>query len=220
MGARGTVIVAGGGGAEDSRAVDRLLVDLIGPSAKILYLPTAMDGRARSYASSLAWLTSTLHPLGRTDITMWTDLAGKARDDLAHFAAVYIGGGNTYRLLHELRRHHVDRALTSYLAEGGVIYGGSAGAIVLGRDIATCAHQDTNLVGLVDTGGLNLTHGHSIWCHYAPDDDPLIIEYVRERRHPVLALSERAGASITRGAIHPVGPEPIIVFTEAGKHRL
>ena len=51
---------------------------------------------------------------------------------LAEAGGLHIGGGNTFRLLDELRRAGAGAALTA-LASGMPIYGGGAGAAVLGR---------------------------------------------------------------------------------------
>ncbi len=96
------------------------------PARLLLYLPVAMNGAEPSYDACLAWITSVFAPLGVADIVMWTDLAGKTVDDVRPFGAVYIGGGNTFRLLHILRVTGADRALATYIADGGIVYGGSA----------------------------------------------------------------------------------------------
>jgi dipeptidase E len=98
-------------------------------------------------------------------------------------------------------------------ADGGLpIYGGSAGAILLGRDIDIAQHVDSNDVGLSDTTGLDLALSYAISCHYMPADDSRIRDYVGETGHAVLALPERGGLARTGETMLVVGPEPAKLF--------
>ncbi len=205
--------LAGGGGAEDSRPLDEAFAAWIGPEGRLLYWPVALRG-IRPFPSCLAWIETTFAPLGVTRITMWTDLSAHQIAELDAFHGVYIGGGNTFSLLAELRESGFDRALRDYALSGGPVYGGSAGAAVLGRDIRTVSHLDANHIGLTDTRGLDLAGGHAIWVHYAPEDDERIQAYVQERRQPVLAISERSGVAIDGDGIRSVGFEPAYRFAQ------
>jgi dipeptidase E len=189
------VIAAGGGDAVDSRPLDELLAVAIGPARPLLYLPIALGRPAGAYEPCLDWLRSVYSPLGVQAIKMWTSVAGRADADLALYGALYVGGGNTFTLQQALRNAGFLAPLRRFMERGGMIYGGSAGAIVLGRDIGTAAHLDENVLGLQDTAGLDLLHGYAVWCHYDPSDDRRIAPYNARTGHPVLALSERACVS-------------------------
>lgn len=207
------IIVAGGGNATDSLPLDELLARWTGKAGRLLYLPVALAGMGKSYADCLEWITSALNPRGIADITMWTDLSQFDYSDLNRFDAVYIGGGNTFTLLAQMRTTGFDKALTDFILRGGIVYGGSAGAIVLGHNILTCAHLDTNQTGLTEMGGLDVLNGTSIWCHYHPTDDASIIEFVQRYNCAVLAIPERAGASFEGDQVTAFGYEPIRLFT-------
>jgi dipeptidase E len=216
---RRRLILAGGGGAEDSRPLDERFAEWVGPAGRMLYLPIAMGGkRPYTYAQCLDWISSVYQPLGVTNIEMWTSLAGRDHAELSGFDAIYIGGGNTFRLLHLVRLSGFDRALARFVARGGAIYGGSAGAILLGRDIMTCAHLDTNKVGIVDAAGLDLASGHAIWCHYQPEDDERIVAYIEQRGFPVLALSERGGLQVENERLSAIGFKPLVQLTSHSRH--
>ncbi|MFL7811856.1 MAG: Type 1 glutamine amidotransferase-like domain-containing protein [Anaerolineae bacterium] len=210
------LILAGGGSAQDSLPLDEAFATWIGPHGRMLYLPVALRERGIPYDQCLAWIQSVFRPLGISGIEMWTDLGEHDPDELAAFDAVYLGGGNTFSLLAQLRASGLGTALVRFAQRGGAIYGGSAGAIVLGRDIMTCAHLDSNDVGLADTRGLDLVAGHDIWCHYRPDEDARIAEYVRGTGRPVLAVSERAGVAVHGARIESAGFEPAYRFDENG----
>jgi dipeptidase E len=210
------VALGGGGGASDSHLLDEVFAAWIGPQGKLLYLPCALRG-IRPFPSCLEWITATFAAFHVTDITMWTDLSVHRGSELDEFDAVYIGGGNTFALLAELRKSGFEHALTEYVRRGKTIYGGSAGAAVLGRDIRTVTYLDRNDVGLVQTKGLDLAQGYAIWVHYQPQDDPLIGAYVHQYQQPVIALSERSGIVIEQASMRTVGFEPAYRFSEQGK---
>jgi dipeptidase E len=213
------LILAGGGRAEDSRLLDERFAEWIGPAGRMLYLPIAMNGqRPYTYAQCLDWVSSVYHPLGVTNIEMWTSLADKDHSELDSFDAVFIGGGNTFRLLYLVRQSGFDQALTHFVVQGGAIQGGSAGASLLGRDIMTCAHLDTNAIGIADTAGLDLVSGYAIWCHYRPEDDERIVAYIEQYGFPVLALSERSGLQVDGEHLSAIGFKPLVQFTPRGRH--
>ncbi|MDX1522419.1 MAG: Type 1 glutamine amidotransferase-like domain-containing protein [Anaerolineae bacterium] len=209
--------VAGGGGADDSRLLDEKFAAWLGTTGKMLYLPLAMDGRDPSYDACLHWVREVFARYEVTDIEMWTDLDAGREDQLDRFQAIYIGGGNTFRLLHLIRSSGFEAALANFVERGGAVYGGSAGAIILGRDISTCAHIDPNEVGLQNTAGLDFINGYAIWCHYRLEDDANIIRFVEAHQLAVLALSERSGLCLEDDHLLAMGFEGVRKFTRSRK---
>lgn len=215
------IMLAGGGSAEDSQPLDKVFAAWTGRGGRMLYLPIAMSGNPHTdYASALDWVSGVFQPLGVGEIEMWAGLEGYAREELSGFDAVYIGGGNTFLLMELLRSSGFDRHLSEYAARGGAIYGGSAGAVVLGRNVLTASHLDPNEVALTDTRGLDLARGHAIWVHYREEDDPLIYEYIHKYMIPVLALTERGGVGIEGERIIAWGHEPSYRFTRRRKREI
>jgi dipeptidase E len=213
-------MLAGGGNAVDSAPIDRRFAAWIARGEPLLYLPIAMRWSEADYAKAYDWLVSVFNPLGVDTIEMWTDFEGHAPSELACYAAVYIGGGNTYYLLQELRRSGLEEGLIHFVRDGGAIYGGSAGAAVLGRDIATIAHLDRNDVGLARTAGLDVALGHAVWVHYTEADDPLIERYIAETGQGLFVLSERSGIAIEGEQAWSVGREPALVADQTGWREL
>lgn len=211
------IIVAGGGSAQDEHPLLELFAEWTGSKGKVLFLPIAQAGMGRPLDGCLAWGKATLETVGITDITIWTDLDSEDHLSLTDFNSIFISGGNTFFLLDQVRRSGFDVALMQFIAQGGVIYGGSAGAILFGQDILTCAHLDENRVGLDDSHGLNMIGGFCIWCHYQPEDDERIFEYVARNGWPVLALSERSGVSVDGVNLTAQGYEPTHVFISSGR---
>jgi dipeptidase E len=210
------VALGGGGGANDSRLLDEVFATWIGSHGTLLYWPIAFRG-IHPFPSCLEWITSTLAPWHITHITMWSDLSEHQASELEEFDAVFIGGGNTFALLAQLQESGFERYLRAYVQRGKAVYGSSAGAAVLGRDIRTVSHLDRNDVGLTETRGLDLAEGHAIWVHYQPQEDDLIDAYVRQYQQPVLAISERSGIVIEATGMRSVGFEPAYRFDRQGK---
>lgn len=210
------IVLAGGGGAEDSRLLDELFASWIAPQGRLLYLPLALRG-IRSFESCLEWITTTFAPFAIHRITMWIDLTEHQASELDEFDAVYIGGGNTYSLLGELIASGFDRHLRVYANRGGIVYGGSAGAVVLGKDIRTISGMDRNEIALTEVNCLNLAEDHSVYPHYAPRDDRFIEAFVQTYQQPVLAIPERSGVVIESGRMRSVGFEPSYRFDHEGK---
>ena len=209
----GSLILAGGGDEEDSAPLDQLFASWVG-DGKLVYLPVAMDGSKPTYAECHDWLESVFHPLGVSNIDMCTDVYILDEQRLAEVRGVYIGGGNTFRLLHLLRESRLTNWLVGYVKNGGKVYGGSAGAIIWGRDISTSQHADQNEVGLQDTRGLDKLNGYSLWCHYVPQDDPTIRTFIKQHDLPLIGLPERSGILVENGQITTIGYEPVMCFTK------
>ena len=208
------IIAAGGGGADESRLLDEVFAGWLGHNARLLYLPVAMEGIERTYHDCLAWLESVFAPHGIRNITMCTELGQCLNRDLGYYHGIYLGGGNTFRLLYLMRSTGFDQALLRFARTGGAVYGGSAGAIVLGREIGTSAHLDANRVGLDNLDGLNLLDGYAMWCHYQPDEDGRIREYIQRTGYPVAALSEKSGICLHDGQMRACGYEGVHCFRD------
>lgn len=97
------------------------------------------------------------------------------------------------------------------------MYGGSAGAVVLGADIAIAAAADSNDVGIEDTRGLNRLAGAAVRPHYRPSLDAEPRHWPREQQHVVLALPERSGLVVTDAIARNVGPALILILSPDGE---
>lgn len=203
------IFLQGGGGKEDSLELDKKFIHALDLSKPLLYIPIAMDTKIHSYSSCLAWISDALAPLGVTSIIMWVeeDLKGKNINDFEQFSGIYIGGGNTFKLLKEMKDYGTFEILTNLARKNIPIYGGSAGALILSRTIITALYSDDNSVGLTDFSAMNLVHNYDLWCHYVPEVYEEIIGYKNKYNlEKVIALPENAGLYITDIGIEEVGP--------------
>ncbi len=185
------IFLSGGGDAIVSKVFDKNFLKLL-PKEPILYIPLAM--KPSKYPSCYEWVTTTFPHL---NIEMCTDLT-KVKS-LNNYGAVYVGGGNTFELLQKIRDSNFDKLLLPYLNKGGIYYGGSAGAIILGKTIETSflgKIKDKNTIKMTNFQGLNLIDDYSIHCHHEEDEDEQVQEFAN-KGNKVLALPEGTGLHIT-----------------------
>lgn len=193
----GLLFLNGGGDENDSMELDKAFVSYLHNNDKILYIPHANKKQYPEFSSSLKWLTSTLNSIDnskRFKIYIPKSYQEFELVNLNEYSAVYIGGGNTYFLLNILDKYKFTDKLISYFHSGGIIYGGSAGAIILGKSIKTAS--DEKIINYDLSNGLNLIHGYSIVCHA----DESIIKDLDKRSDlkPILALYENSGILIKK----------------------
>ena len=206
--------LAGGGSALDSAFIDQRFAEWIGPKGKMLYLPIAIGRITANYDAADQWLRSVFEPMGVESISTWTDLTRHTVSEFEYYDGIYMGGGNAYTLRHELQSTGFFEAIKCYAANGYPIYGGSAGAAVLGKSIATVAHLDVNEKGIRDLTGLNLAEGCSVWVHYREADRPLIQNFISGESARLILLSERAGLTIEDGEFRSEGTDPVYIVDQ------
>lgn len=170
--------------------------NVIAIGKSILYIPIAIDKNVHSYKSCHDWVKNSLSSAGggAINITMWTNLSDKSREDMNKFNAVYIGGGNTFKLLQHIYESNFFQTLKEYIINGGIVYGGSAGAIAVGQNINTVSEENDD--NYKYDKGLSVISDYSLICHYQESLDLQIGGYIKKYNNPVIALTERSGLKI------------------------
>ena len=213
------LILCGGGWAEKTVIPNKLFETLIGASKPILYIPFARDRGEDNYDSCKTWLTGEFKDIKHGDIVMLRSASEISDKNVDDFAGVFIGGGNTYKLLKEIKESPVFDWLQKYIKTGGVIYGCSAGAIIFGRDINSCLYMDENEVMLKDVNGFDLIFGFSFTAHYTNKNEEKTkkaTDYLTEysKKTPVLALPEEDSLYINDNLVKVIGSKPYYVFNK------
>ena len=210
------LFISGGGGSKESFLLDKLFLERVDQKRSILYIPIAMEIDYLGFESCYDWIIKTVSDIAENfiDIEMWTDLNSKSWDDIKDFGAIYIGGGNTFKLLNYLFDTGFILLLKKYISNGGVVYGGSAGAIIMGKSVNTV--EEENDRDYKQSKGLNLFSGASIICHYENIMDRKIINYAVENSEGVIALPEKTGLFLLNSEISVIGYEPAYFFDPKG----
>ena len=92
------LLLSGGGDPEQIKALDEYFADYV-KDDKILYIPVAME--KIPYNECEKWFRETYARYNLNDIEMQTDL--KKIKSLGEYKAIFIGGGNTFKLLKEIK---------------------------------------------------------------------------------------------------------------------
>jgi dipeptidase E len=207
---KGRLFLAGGGNEKRSFGVDEIFLKEV---SKILYVPLAWPGD--NFGGCLKWFTSAMSMHKQIEIEMLTDPQKDV--ELQNQDAVYVGGGNTFKLLKSIREGGFGKKLLDYHNSGGTVYGGSAGALIWGADIniaKICADADANQVGLKDTSGFDALHGLDVQCHYLPDQLTKHQKYIRESGRSVVAIPEESALLLEDGRMMVIGSKPITLITK------
>lgn len=124
----------------------------------VTYIPTA--GIAEDVEGMVEEETSTLENLGMTVDVL--EVSSASYDSIVNSLTkndiIFVGGGNTFFLIQELRRSGADQILIREVEKGKLYIGESAGSIISCPDIGYCAEMDSpeKAPDLIDYSGLNL----------------------------------------------------------------
>jgi len=200
------IYLSGGGSEKDSIELDKRFASTFDKSKPLLYIPIAINESTHPYPGCLKWVSNIFNPLGINKIEMWTEKELLEKKQLDKYGGVFIGGGNTFYLLKELRESGFLSKLEKIIEKDIPVYGGSAGAIILGKSIIPAGFCDLNEVKLKDLNGLNLIKGYDLWCHYKAKDNKDIQDYIKKHNLELIALPENSGLIVTEKSIEVVGP--------------
>ncbi len=107
-------------------------------------------------------------------------------------SAIYIAGGNTYKLLDVVRKSGFSNFIKQVVNEK-IIIGNSAGAVILGQDISSSNDQD--IIGLKNTKGLGLVD-YLVCPHYSVDKNERLKNLSRDFNQKVIGISEQSAILI------------------------
>lgn len=198
------ILCGGGFGSQVSKSYERY-AEIIDKSKSVLYIPLAWKNK--DYDSCLEWLKGELLPYGIEKIDMVTDVSQFDNINLNDYNSLFIGGGNTYKLLKYLKESEGYSKIEEYIKNGGIVFGGSAGAIIFGKDIQTCniCSNDENLWPNLDTTGFNAINGKSLSCHYGAEgrkeEHDINTEKYEQRGFDIISLTEEQSVFVTDGKV-------------------
>ncbi len=207
--------LCGGGDGEEIKDAYTRFNEVIDNSKPLLYIPLAME--EDKYDSCYEWITNELKDVSVPKIEMVRDSSEIITKDLNNYSSIFIGGGNTFKLLYDLKRTGAFEKIRDYLNNDGVVFGGSAGTIIFGENLNSCKLDDTNDVGLEDITGFNILNGISFLCHYTnrtKEKDEESKKYLLElsKNSKIIALPEEDTLYINNGDIEVIGEKPYYLF--------
>ena len=210
-----TLLLNGGGSAKQLKLTMNKLNQIMNHSKSILYVPLAMDEEEHPYNGCYEWFQGQVVDVDVPNVDMprsFEEFASKNFDD---YSAIFIGGGNTYKLLRELHNNSNCEKIVEYLKKGGIVFGASAGAIIFGKDINSCLLEDKNLTNYQNFNGLNFLNDYSILCHLNKKNfkknQKYLIDY--SKKHKTIYLPEEDVVYITDNEIKLLGNKKYIIFS-------
>lgn len=156
----------GGGCGKQTLLTYKEINNIIDHNKPVLYIPLAMDEEEHSYDSCYEWIKEEISSIDIPNIEMVRSFEELEEKDLEKYSLIYIGGGNTYKLLNGIKTTEIYDKLNKYIKNDGIIYGSSAGTVIFGKDINIIEIMDKNEVNITDTKGFNYLNNTSIFVHY------------------------------------------------------
>ncbi len=101
---------------------------------------------------------------------------------------LYLSGGNTFSIMHRIRKHGFNTAMVDYIKNGVIYVGGSAGAHIVSANIEHVSKYDQNTIKITDFSGLNLFDGILI-CHFSNERQAHFEALKTRGKYNVVALS-------------------------------
>lgn len=210
-----TLFLNGGGADEQVKEAYLFLKEKVDTNKPLLYVPLAME--KEKYPSCLDWITKEMSDYRFSKIDMVTSAEELATKEFNKYGAIFIGGGDTYKLLADLKSCSAYEKIQNFLATGGTVFGGSAGAIIFGKNLDSCSHEDRNTVGLQDTSGFNQVFGAYIGAHYKngnPEREKNATEaFIKlSFEGPIVALPEEDTLVIDKNEARVIGSRNFYIF--------
>jgi len=123
---------------------------------------------------------------------------------------IYLSGGNTFNLLHHLKKSGMISMIKTFVKKGGVLAGLSAGAIVMTPNIETAGlphfDRDENEIGLRDLNSMSLV-SFEIFPHYESTRryDQEFKNYSLTLKHPLYTFEDGSGIVVQNDQIQFYG---------------
>jgi len=202
--------LSGGGSGKQNHFAYINFFRIIDKSKPILYIPLAME--STMYKSCYNWFKNEINSYNFDKFEMVKSSLELSKLDLNNYSALFIGGGNTYKLLSELKENDNINKIKKYLLNGGIVYGGSAGAIIFGKDIDGCKLMDEK--NDVNTEGLNFINNYSLLCHFNNNNLKLNKKYLTTYsiKNKLLFLPEEDVLVINDNSIKIIGSHKYAIF--------
>ena len=220
------LLLNGGGSTNELKLTMKKLNEIINHNKPILYVPLAMDEIKHPYDECIKWFNIQVKNIDIPYIDMTRTFEDFSLKNLNDYSAIFIGGGNTFKLLKGIKDYNIFNKIIDYLNNDGIVIGASAGAIIFGYDINSVLIMDENNVNLTDTKGFNDLNGKSLFAHYTNSKTKEIHKKYTDylvnysiNNEEVIALPEEDTIYINNNKMEIIGNKEYYVF-EKGKSNI
>ena len=217
---KGTIYLSGGGDADVTAGIDTQFLSNI-RDKNILYIPIAKSADRNGYKKSYRWLVNKLGRLCDDQLTVTMALDLSVYTSIDKYSAVYIGGGNTYKLMAVMSKSGFSSILKRYIYNGGVVYGASAGAVMMGKDISTFIEDkyilENKKHNFIITKGMSLVGNYSILTHYNDGDSDKLRGDFRSNDNPIIAIPAGVALIVKNKSATVLGNKPVYILKKAAR---
>lgn len=206
---KGKIFLGGGGNEKTAFEVEGNFFKGV---RNVLYIPLAWPND--DFDSCLNWFSNMASSHKKLNIKMLKEANQKI--NLSQFDAVYIGGGNTFKLLKRLKESGLGNKLIKFYKSGGKIFGGSAGAIIWGNNIEIaliCKDKDENKVKLKNTRGFNQVLNYDIQCHFETNQIKEHQNYSKKTGRKVLGIPEETAVIVSEEELMVIGSKKVLLIS-------
>jgi len=175
-------IIIGGGGS--SPTMEKLFLDMVPKNGRVLLCSLASENLEMTLTTRRDWIKA-----ARPDVTMGILVDGKM--NMNGYDAIIITGGNTRKLYEAIHQYGLAEKFDAFRKSGRTIYGSSAGAIVMGRNIGI----DPEAAKANDVpDGFDWLGGLSVASHWPDYYAELTRQICRKRGLRAICCPEDCGA--------------------------
>ena len=187
------IFLSGGGNEIISKKFDDFFIKKLKENNinNIIYIPIAL--RESKWEKAKIWFSGIFEKY-INNIEVYTDLSKLSINNIEKTTAIYIGGGDTVKLLKTIRDNNLAKPIINFINNGGFYYGGSAGAIICGKNIKTAPEaRGRNIYK-----GFNVICDKSIVCHYKDEEKTIYDELQTKINSEFIILREGEGIYFDR----------------------
>lgn len=224
----------GGGCGKQTLLTYKEINKIINHNEPVLYIPLAMDEEDHPYDSCYDWIKGEISSIDIPGIEMVRSFEELKEKNLDKYSLIYIGGGNTYKLLNGIKATKTYDKLKKYILNKGIVYGSSAGTVIFGKSIDIIKIMDKNEINLNDTKGFNCLNNTSVFVHYTnykskyteEENKSLMKEYTNfisdytKKNEKVIAIPEEDTIFFDGKNIRVIGELPYYIFENGKKEKI
>ena len=224
------------GGGCGSQTVDtyKEINEIIDHNKPVLYVPLAREETENNYDDCFEWIKNEISIIDVPNIEMVRNFEELYEKDYNSYSMIFIGGGNTYKLLKGIKESNSFNKIKEYIDNDGIIYGSSAGSVIFGRNINSIEIMDNNNVDLDATTGFDLLNGMSLFVHYTnyrskytEEENKILTEKYTDflidytiKNEKVIAYPEENSIFINGDKMKMIGKSSYYIFENGIKERV
>lgn len=200
------IIPIGGGNIENrtTEVIDKYIISLIKKeNKKVLFIPTA-SGDFESYINKFKEYYTSLNCEVDTLLLLSTTNDNLIRSKIFSSDIIYIGGGNTAKMMRIFKRTHVNEYLKLAYEKGIILTGLSAGAMAYFTNGYSDSNRSTNPnASLTEVKCLNLIP-YCFCPHYNENERKSFDDFIKDKNFNGLALDDDCALIYIDNEIHGI----------------